>query len=61
MLSLREQAITKACAKRNMLLMTAGARESLRFLPALNINAAEVDQALDILGQALDEVLRGSS
>ena len=52
------QAVTKACAKRDMLLMTAGARECVRFLPPLTVSASEVDQALDIFGQALDEVFK---
>ena len=52
------QAVTKACAKRDMLLMSAGARECVRFLPPLTVSASEVDQALDIFGQALDEVLK---
>ena len=50
--------MTKACAKRDMLLMSAGARECVRFLPPLTVSASEVDQALDIFGQALDEVLK---
>ena len=53
------QAIAKACAKRGMLLMTAGARECVRFLPPLSINARECDLAIEVFGQALDEVLLG--
>lgn len=33
-----------------------GARESLRFLPALNVKEDEVTQALDILDKSLAEV-----
>ncbi|GAX79506.1 hypothetical protein CEUSTIGMA_g6947.t1 [Chlamydomonas eustigma] len=50
-------AVAKACIKHDMLLMTAGARECVRFLPSLNISAAEVDIALKLFGQALDEVV----
>ena len=34
----------------------AGARESIRFLPALNVKADEVDQALSIVHQACSDV-----
>ncbi|KAG2431458.1 hypothetical protein HXX76_009473 [Chlamydomonas incerta] len=50
-------AITKACAARDMLLLTAGARESVRFLPPLTISAAEVDKALGLFGEAVREVV----
>ena len=40
-----------------MLLMTAGARESIRFLPPLTISSSEVAHALEVFGAALDEVL----
>jgi acetylornithine/succinyldiaminopimelate/putrescine aminotransferase len=33
-----------------------GARESIRFLPALNVKADEVDQALSIVEQACADV-----
>ncbi|KAK9839019.1 hypothetical protein WJX74_007933 [Apatococcus lobatus] len=49
-------AITKAAVKRNMLLLSAGARETIRFLPALNVKAEEIDQALNILADCLEEV-----
>lgn len=51
------QAITKACAKRGMLLMTAGVRECLRFLPPLNVTASEVAKAVEIFSEAQAEVL----
>lgn len=53
----RAQAITKAAFKHNVLLMPAGARESIRFLPALNVSAEEVDIALDAFDKACAEVL----
>ncbi|GLC39804.1 hypothetical protein PLESTB_001406100 [Pleodorina starrii] len=52
-------AITRACAARDMLLLTAGARECVRFLPPLTISPAEVDQALGVFREACREVLRG--
>eukprot|EP00879_Flechtneria_rotunda_P012217 GHRR01012759.1.p1 GENE.GHRR01012759.1~~GHRR01012759.1.p1 ORF type:complete len:411 (+),score=141.78 GHRR01012759.1:1427-2659(+) len=39
--------VTKAAFKHNLLLMSAGARESIRFLPPLNVTAGEIDQCLD--------------
>ena len=39
-----------------MLLMSAGARESLRFLPPLTVSKSEVAHALEVFGAALDEV-----
>jgi hypothetical protein len=41
------QKLQKAAFERHMLLMPSGARESIRFLPPLNISAAEIDTALD--------------
>jgi len=53
--------VTKACGRHGMLLMSAGARESLRFLPPLTITEGEVSAALDIFSKALDEVLSRKS
>ncbi|GIL92514.1 hypothetical protein Vretifemale_20029 [Volvox reticuliferus] len=50
-------AITKACAARGMLLLTAGARECIRFLPPLTISEDEVRQALSVFRDACREVL----
>ena len=36
--------------------MHAGARETVRFLPPLNVSASEVDEALSIFGAALQDV-----
>ncbi|KAK9814300.1 hypothetical protein WJX72_003610 [[Myrmecia] bisecta] len=49
-------AVTKACGKRNMILLTAGARETIRFLPPLNVKKEEIEEALQILGEALADV-----
>lgn len=52
------QAVTKAAFKHNLLLMTAGARESIRFLPPLNVTAEEVDTCLNCFEAACKEVYK---
>jgi 4-aminobutyrate aminotransferase len=49
-------AVTKAAGKRNMLLLSAGAREAIRFLPPLNVSEGEIADALHILEASLEEV-----
>ncbi|CAL5226943.1 g9827 [Coccomyxa viridis] len=49
-------AVTKAAGKRNMLLLTAGARESVRFLPPLTVSEGEIAEALSIFGDCLEDV-----
>ena len=41
------QAVQRAALKHGVMLMPAGAREAMRFLPALNITEGEVHQALE--------------
>lgn len=48
--------VTKAAGRRNMLLLSAGARESIRFLPPLNVSSTEIEEALHILDASLQEV-----
>lgn len=48
--------VVAAARDRGLLMLTAGARESIRFLPALNVKADEVDQALSIVQQACSDV-----
>jgi 4-aminobutyrate aminotransferase len=55
------QAVTKAAAARGMLLMAAGARESIRLLPPLVLTQEEGDMALHILEDSIQEVLRRHS
>ena len=50
-------AVAAAAGERGMILMTAGARESVRFLPPLTVSAAEIDEALDVFEKALSDVL----
>ncbi len=50
------QAIQKAAYKRGVMLMPAGARESMRFLPALNITEGEVHQALEVFDRSCGDV-----
>jgi acetylornithine/succinyldiaminopimelate/putrescine aminotransferase len=39
----------------------AGARECVRFLPPLNVKAAEIDEALEKLEGSLQEVFKSDS
>ncbi|CAL8464181.1 g3716 [Coccomyxa elongata] len=54
-------AVTKAAGRRNMLLLTAGARETVRFLPPLTVSEGEIDEALHIFGESLEEVFGSSA
>jgi 4-aminobutyrate aminotransferase len=45
--------VVAAARDRGLLILTAGARESIRFLPALNVKKEEVEEALSIVEQAL--------
>jgi len=48
--------VVSAARDRGLLMLTAGAKESVRFLPALNVKSEEVDMALSILEQSLHDV-----
>jgi hypothetical protein len=50
------QKLQKAAFNHKMLLMPSGARESIRFLPALNISAGEIDAALERFEACCKEV-----
>lgn len=50
------QKLQKAAFKHKMLLIPSGARESIRFLPPLNISAQETDMALDKFEACCKEV-----
>ena len=50
-------ALSRACRRRGLLLLTTSVFETLRFIPPLNVSAAEVDTALSIVGNALREVV----
>lgn len=54
-------AVARAAAKRGVLLMPAGAREAMRFLPPLNVSAEEVDACLEATDKALGEVFGSGS
>jgi len=41
--------------------VSAGARECVRFLPPLNVKAAEIDEALEKLEGSLQEVFKSDS
>lgn len=49
-------AVSQACMNRNMLLLTAGVRETVRFVPPLTVSEQEVAEALAILENALSDV-----
>lgn len=49
--------MVKAAAKRNLLILTAGARETVRFLPPLVVEKGQVDDALNIFEDCLKEVV----
>lgn len=48
--------VTKAAGKHGMLLLSAGARETIRLLPPLNVSEAEVAEALHKLELSLKDV-----
>ncbi|MAJ97154.1 MAG: hypothetical protein CMI56_00880, partial [Parcubacteria group bacterium] len=54
-------AISKACYERGMLLLPTGHRETLRFVPSLVVTESEVEECLDIFGDAMNEVLGSST
>lgn len=49
-------AIQKAMLKHNVLVLTAGIHEALRFIPALNVNEQEINIGLNVIETALVEV-----
>jgi acetylornithine/N-succinyldiaminopimelate aminotransferase len=48
--------IVKKCMEKGLLIITSGAGNVLRFVPPLIITERDVDQALDILKEVLDEI-----
>jgi hypothetical protein len=50
------QKLQHAAFKHKMLLMPSGARESIRFLPPLNVSAQEINMALDKFEACCKEV-----
>ena len=48
--------VVKAAGERGVLLITAGARETLRFLPPLVVTEAQVEEALEVFKVSLEEV-----
>lgn len=52
--------VVAAAGRRGLLLLTAGSRETVRFLPPLNVRPEEVDEALAKFEEALDEVFNRS-
>eukprot|EP00887_Chlorella_sp_A99_P005683 scaffold1.g5683.t1 len=54
-------ALTAAAGQHDMLLLSAGARETIRFLPPLNVSEGEIAEALSIFEACLEEVFGGGS
>lgn len=54
------QSVIKAAVKKNVLLMTAGAREAIRLLPPLTVSESEVTQALEALEYGLGEAKKAA-
>jgi 4-aminobutyrate aminotransferase len=48
--------VVKTARRHGLILMTAGSRESIRFLPPLNVSASEVEEGLDKFAAACQEV-----
>lgn len=48
--------VMKACREKGLIIMTAGARESVRFLPPLNVSASEIKEALEKFEAACHQV-----
>lgn len=52
-------AVTAAAMDEGLLLLTAGWRESIRFIPPLNISAEDMGAAVDRLAAAVDRTVKG--
>ncbi len=51
------QRVVRACAERNLLLLTCGSYENVvRWIPPLVVTAEQIDEALNIFAAALDQV-----
>ena len=48
----RRDAVERACWQRGLVTLQCG-KSSLRFIPPLTVNAAQIDGAMDVLGEAL--------
>ncbi len=52
------QRVVRACAERNLLLLTCGSYENvIRWIPPLIVTDEQIDEALEIFAAALDQVL----
>jgi 4-aminobutyrate aminotransferase len=50
--------VAKKCLEKGMLILTTSVFDVIRFIPALNVSKAEVDQACAIFKEALEEVAK---
>jgi 4-aminobutyrate aminotransferase len=51
-------AVTAAAMEQGLLLLTTGWRETIRFIPPLVVSEQEMAQGLEMLGCAMDKVVR---
>lgn len=49
-------AVTKACLRRGMILLTCSTYETVRFIPPLNVSETEMQEGLQIFKEAVAEV-----
>ncbi|CAM9943006.1 unnamed protein product [Sphacelaria rigidula] len=54
-------AVSQACLKRGMILLTCSTYETVRFIPPLNVSEKEMEDGLRILEEAVVEVFGASS
>lgn len=50
--------LAQACARRNMLILSTSLFDVIRWIPPLTVSEAELDEAIGIFSDALDEVAR---
>ncbi|GBG32814.1 Acetylornithine aminotransferase, mitochondrial [Hondaea fermentalgiana] len=54
-------AVSKACLDRDMILLGCSAFETVRFIPPLTVSADEIDRAVEIFTEAVDEAASSAS
>ena len=50
--------IAKRCQEKGMLILTTSVYEVIRFIPPLNISAADLKKGVEIFAEAVEEVVR---
>jgi 4-aminobutyrate aminotransferase-like enzyme len=50
--------ITKRCLERNLMLLTCGPWDNtIRFIPPLNVTEDQIDRAVEIVDEAIDQAI----